>query len=149
MSDDLLARINSGDIGRDTIFQIEDIIKTELAPVEAEMYHYFAGGVYEREMRIKAGTLLTGKIHLTEHLAKLVSGTLRIWSESEQGIFTGPMTFVSHPGVKRLGYAETDVVFSTFHYVGEEMDLTTIENMLAVETEEQYLQHLEEKKCLS
>lgn len=116
---------------------VEDVIK-QFPQTEIETRHYFAGGVYEREILVPAGTMITGKIHLTEHLAKLVSGVLRIWSEHEQGIFTGPVTFVSQPGAKRVGYAETDVVFSTFHAVGENTDIEEIEKELVVDTIEQY-----------
>lgn len=121
----------------DAVQTVEDIIK-QFPQAEIETRHYFAGGVYEREILVPAGTLITGKIHLTEHLAKLVSGVLRIWSESEQGVFTGPVTFISQPGEKRLGYAETDVVFSTFHYVGENTDVDEIEKALVVDTIEQF-----------
>lgn len=131
----------------DAVQAVEDVIK-QFPQTEIETRHYFAGGVYEREILVPAGTMITGKIHLTEHLAKLVSGTLRIWSEHEQGIFTGPVTFVSKPGAKRIGYAETDVVFSTFHNVAEKMDITEIEQALVVDTLEQYQALTESKLCL-
>lgn len=122
----------------DEIVFVEDVIKT-LPQVEIENRHHFAGGIYEREIFVKAGTIITGKIHKTEHLAKLVSGTMRIYSEHDQAIFTGPHTFKSKPGVKRLGVAETDCVFSTFH-VMEEKPIEEIERELVVDTREQYLE---------
>ncbi|MFZ2405047.1 MAG: hypothetical protein WAW41_07915 [Methylobacter sp.] len=121
----------------DAVQAVEDVIK-QFPQVDIETRHYFAGGVYEREILVPAGTMITGKIHLTEHLAKLVSGTLRIWSEHDQGVFTGPVTFVSQPGAKRVGYAETDVVFSTFHAVGDKTDIEEIEQALVVDTIDQY-----------
>lgn len=130
----------------EAIQSIEDVIKT-FPQTEIETRHYFAGGVYEREILVPHGTLITGKIHLTEHLAKLVSGTLRIWSASEQGIFTGPVTFVSQPGAKRIGYAETDVVFSTFHYVGNKANIAIIEAELVVDTIDQFYALQGLQKC--
>jgi hypothetical protein len=131
----------------EAIQSVEDIIKT-FPQAEIQTNHYFAGGVYEREILVPAGTLITGKIHLTEHLAKLVSGVLRIWSEREQGIFTGPLTFISEPGAKRIGYAETDVVFSTFHAVGDNTDVEAIEQALVVDTIKQYQLVQEKASCL-
>lgn len=119
---------------------IEDIIR-QFPQTEIETRHYFAGGIYEREIHVPQGTIITGKIHLTEHLAKLVHGVLRIISEDQQDVFVGPHTFVSRPGIKRLGYADTDVVFSTFHFVGDKTDLDEIEKSLVVDTLEQYLEH--------
>jgi hypothetical protein len=107
--------------------------------MEYELKHHFAGGIYEREMVVPAGFWFTGKIHLTEHLCKLNSGTMTIYSEHERGTYTGPCTFASKPGVKRLGFSHTECSFSNFHIVGEERDLETIEKMLVVDTMEQYL----------
>ena len=129
---------NANDLSAVEIVQlIEEVIK-QYPQQDIETRHYFGGGVYEREILVPANTLITGKIHLTEHLAKLVSGTMSIFSESDHGEFTAPMTFVSTPGVKRIGYAHTDCVFSTFHYVGDETDIKVIENALVVDTMEEY-----------
>ena len=116
---------------------VENIIK-EYPQVEIETHHYFGGGVYEREILVKPGTIITGKVHLTEHLAKLVKGTMTIYGDHESGTFTGPVTFVSKPGAKRVGYAHDDVVFSTFHSVGDEVSIEALDKMLVVDTVEQY-----------
>lgn len=127
---------------------IEDIIK-QFPQTDIETRHYFAGGIYEREIHVPQGTMITGKIHLTEHLAKLIHGVLRIISADQQDVFVGPHTFVSHPGIKRLGYADTDVVFSTFHFVGDKTDIDEIEKSLVVDTLEQYLKHTEKQERLT
>jgi len=124
----------------DLVQQVEDIVK-QYPQLPIETHHYFGGGVYEREIIVPANTLITGKIHLTEHLAKLVSGTMSIFSEDEAGTYTGPVTFVSKPGVKRIGYARTDVVFSTFHAVGDETDIEALEHYLVVDSMAEYLEH--------
>jgi len=126
---------------------VEAVVKT-FPQAEIVTNHYFAGGIYEREIIVPAGTIITGKIHLTEHLAKLVKGTLTIFSETERGTFTGPVTFKSMPGVKRVGYAHDEVVFSTFHHVGDETDIEAIEDALVVETPEEYLLHAHSREAL-
>jgi len=68
---------------------IENIIRT-FPQTEIETRHYFAGGVYEREIHVPQGTIITGKVHLTEHLAKLVHGVLRIISDDDNDVFVGP-----------------------------------------------------------
>lgn len=124
-------------IAIDKVQALEDWIKTK-PQGEYPCRHYFAGGVYEREITVPAGHVITGKIHLTEHLAKLVKGTMTIYSNEGSGTITGPITFVSTPGSKRAGYAHDEVTFSTFHYVGDKTDLNLIESDLVVETYEQY-----------
>ena len=127
---------------------VEDIIK-QFPQVEIETNHYFAGGVYEREVIVKAGTIITGKVHLTEHLAKLVKGTMTIYGNDDFGTFTAPHTFISKPGAKRAGYAHDDCYFSTFHTVGDNSDIEEIESALVVDTVEQYQHYLEVTKCPS
>jgi hypothetical protein len=126
---------------------LEYLIKEQPQSVY-ELNEYLAGGVYEREIKVPANEAITGEIHLTSHLAKLVSGTMLIYDGEETGEFTGPHTFVSHPGAKRLGITLTDCVFSTFHYVGDKTDFSEIKDSLVVETIEQY--HLtQEAVCRS
>ncbi len=126
--------------GIDQIQAVENWIKQQ-PQIDIETRHHFAGGVYEREILVPEGALITGKIHLHEHLAKLVSGTMTIYSEESGGTFTGPRTFVSKPGAKRIGYAHTDCVFSTFHAT-ELTDPEELEKILVVETKDQYLEHM-------
>ena len=118
---------------------VEQAIREINRPPDIETKHYFAGGVYEREIHVPAGSLITGKIHLTEHLAKLTKGTMTIFANGESNTFTGPCTFVSQPGIKRMGYAHDDCVFSNFHFVGDIETAEEAEKLLVVDTNEQYL----------
>lgn len=127
---------------------VEDFIKLQ-PQVDIETRHHFAGGVYEREIFVPAGTIITGKIHITEHLAKLVKGTMTIYGDNTRGEFTGPVTFISKPGEKRVGYAHDDVIFSTFHAVGDESDISKIEADLVVDTLEQYQLEQDKKRALT
>ncbi|MGH8500490.1 MAG: hypothetical protein ACRERV_17015, partial [Methylococcales bacterium] len=106
--------------------------------LDVKTNHYFSGGIYEREIIVPAGSLIVGKIHLYAHLAKLSIGTMSILSAQSCETLEGPRTFVSLPGEKRLGYARTDCVFSTFHFVGSETDLDVLEKKLVVGTLEEY-----------
>ncbi len=103
---------------------------------EPEVIHHFAPGVYMRELRIKKGTILTGAIHKTEHLC-ILNGDIEIASEDGKGRFTGYLTFKSKPGVKRIGYAHEDTVFTTVHPT-HETDIPTILKQLVVFTFEDY-----------
>lgn len=127
---------------------VEGIIK-QYPQTEIATKHYFAGGVYEREIFVPKGTIITGKVHLTEHLAKLTNGTMTIFGDNENGEYVGPKTFISEPGAKRAGYAHTNCYFSTFHYVGNETDIEELERALVVDTVEQYNLIQGDKKCHS
>ena len=125
----------------------EDIIK-QYPQTAIATNHYFAGGIYEREIFVPKGTIITGKVHLTEHLAKLTSGMMTIFGDKETGDYVAPKTFISKPGAKRAGYAHTDCFFSTFHAVGDETDIEALEKALVVDTVEQYQLMQDKKTCL-
>lgn len=104
-----------------------------------EVIHHFAPGVYMREMRIKKGTVLIGKIHKNTHLCVL-NGDIEIASQEGKGRFTGYLTFLSNPGIKRIGYAYEDTVFTTIHATTQ-TDITELESALVVNTFDEYDQY--------
>jgi len=125
---------------KSAILAAEDIIKA--APqVELEVHHHFSSGVYAREMFIPAGTVLTGKIHKTEHLCIMSAGEMEIADENGVQRICAPATFISKPGAKRLGVAMADSVFITVHGTYE-TDPQTLENTLVATSYEEYEQYL-------
>ena len=98
--------------------------------------HRFAPGVYAREMWMPAGCLITGKIHLTEHLNILSQGAVSVSNKGESIFMHAPHTFVSPVGTKRAIYAHEDSTWTTIH-VTELTDPDKIEEEIIVETFEQ------------
>jgi quercetin dioxygenase-like cupin family protein len=119
-------------VTRDQIKALERAIITELEPVDTPLEHHFIPGVYIRKLTLPAGTVLTGKVHSTIHGCIVAKG--RILVASEEGgtkeLVAGDV-FVSHPGVKRAGYAIEDTVFINVHANAEETrDLEVLEAQL-------------------
>jgi hypothetical protein len=55
-------------------------------------------------------------VHKTETIGILSKGKMRIWREDATSIVVeAPYTHVGRPGVKRIGYALDDVLWTTFH----------------------------------
>ena len=77
--------------------------------------HYFAPGVYGREMLIPAGTVIVGKIHKHAHLNVITQGVIKVVTEFEEVVYEGPRTWISQPGIKRAVYALEDTVWLTVH----------------------------------
>jgi quercetin dioxygenase-like cupin family protein len=122
------------------ILQIEAQI-LQMPQVELPIEHYQIKGVYARSMFIPAGTLLTGKIHNFESIAILAKGTIRITNGTESYVISEGHIMVDQPGVKRLGYAETDVIFITVHRT-DNTEIEAIEDELVSTTFEEYEQQL-------
>jgi hypothetical protein len=96
--------------------------------VELPIKHYFAPNLYAREMFIPKGTVLTGAVHKTEHLALFV-GDITVWTDSGMKRLTGHNTFVSSAGAKRVGYAHEDT-WCTGFFVTDKTDIKALENDL-------------------
>lgn len=111
--------------------------------------HYFADGIYVREIVIPAGAMLTGKIHKTAHVNIVSQGELLVWTEQGMKRIRAPFTFVSQPGTKRVGWAIEETVWSTIHpNLDSTQDLAELERQL-IWTEEEYLLEREKSLALS
>ena len=62
-----------------------------------------------------ANCLITGKIHLTEHLNILSQGRVSVSNKGESVTMEAPYTFVSPVGTKRAIYAHEDSTWTTIH----------------------------------
>ena len=103
--------------------------------MEIDPTHYFADGLYAREIFIPKGTILTGKIHRTEHLNIISKGDISVMTEHGIKRIKAPCTMVSKPGTKRVGYAHEDTVWTTIH-ASAERDLDKLEVLLIAPTYE-------------
>lgn len=109
-----------------TIQQFERQLKAMPGQIQIEPVHYFADGLYGREITIPAGTVLTGKIHKAAHLNFLMRGEITVWTEQGMRRLVGPQVIVSQPGAKRVGLAHTDTVWITVH-ASKETELDKLE----------------------
>jgi hypothetical protein len=92
--------------------------------------HYFADGMYCREVARPAGTLIVGKVHKQEHFYIVMTGEVEITSagQTPQRVI-GPRVIVSTVGTKRAVFAHTHAVCMTVHRT-DSRDLEEIEREL-------------------
>lgn len=141
MTDIEIIDVSGGEHTRVKILRLEDYMKT-LPPVEIEPVHYHAKGLYAREIFIPKGTLLTGKIHRSEHLNIISKGDISVVTEFGTKRIVAPFTMVSQPGTKRVGYANEDTVWTTIHAT-DEVEIEKLEAELVTDTYEEYEAALE------
>ena len=99
---------------------------SNLPQAHIPMRHYFAGGIYAREMTLSAGVSVVGAVHRTEHLCTISQGRLLVSDGENSKEMSAPHTFVSKPGTQRVGYGLETTVWTTYHNVGGETDLDKI-----------------------
>lgn len=95
---------------REMISQLENAL-FKFPQIDIPVKHYFAKGLYAREIFAKAGTLMTGKIHKHEHLNILLKGEVHLISEDADLVVSAPATFTASAGVKKVGYFMKDSIF--------------------------------------
>lgn len=94
-----------------------EMLKHEQLELPTE--HIFHGGMYCRQMFQPKGSVVLGKVHLSEHFFMLVSGTVKIGHDEVKA----PYLMTCEPGVQRALWALTDALYMTIHRT----DATTVE----------------------
>lgn len=111
--------------------------------------HHFAPGIYMRELFIPKGTVLTGKIHKTEHLNVISLGDVSVMTEEGVKRLRASSVVHSLPGIKRAIYAYEDSIWINVHHNStNERDLDKIDDLFVVDTFEQFLSFKEQKQMI-
>ena len=108
-----------------------------LPQVDCPVRHVFAEGLYARELTIPAGVTCTGKVHLTEHISILSKGSITVWTDEGMATLEAPAIVTSKPGLKRVGHAHTETVWTTVHAT-DLKDPDEIIKQICVETMDEY-----------
>jgi hypothetical protein len=103
---------------RKAVEQIEDAMQG-MPPAFLPIKHYFANGMYAREMTMPAGTIVTGAIHKTTHFCILSQGRVHVMSEDGIEELVAPAIIISQPGTKRAIHALEDTVWTNIHATNE------------------------------
>ena len=129
----LIKNHESKEVFREKILKLQDcMIDMKENHIEPKLDHFFAPGMYARQMTIEAGTTIVGKIHRHAHVNIISKGRIEVSTEFGRAVYEGPYTFVSEPGTKRCVHAITDTIWTTIHAVESE-DLEEIEKQVIAE----------------
>lgn len=112
---------------REQIIQLQE----SMIPIQCdqpEPTHFFAPGMYLRELTVPSGMLLVGKIHKHAHFLVVTKGRAEVISEFGRTIVEPGHISVSQPGTKRVVLALEDTQFITIHLnLDDTQDLSIIE----------------------
>jgi hypothetical protein len=97
---------------REKVDRLEAEMKA-FPPIEIPVRHYFATGLYVREITIPAGVLAVGKIHKTQHINMLSKGDVTMVTDTGSKRVSAPYTWVVEPGKKAAAYAHEETVWSS------------------------------------
>lgn len=120
-------------IDTETIPTRDQIVRLQEAmlPIQCqqpEPRHFFAPGMYLRELVVPAGMLMVGKIHKHTHFLLVLKGRAEVISEFGRMVVEAGHISISPAGSKRVVLALEDTQFVTVHINPTDTeDLTVIE----------------------
>lgn len=105
----------------------------QLPPEARPVRHFFAPGLYCRELFLPAGAAAVGSIHRHSHIA-MVLGDITIYSLEGLRRITGCETFVSPAGVERAVFVHADTWVTNIHpNPTDEQDIDKLEQMFVTD----------------
>jgi len=116
---DIMLHLQTG-ICRDAAMRLldeaESIMAASAPVIDFPVEHLFTPGLYTRVIFMPAGSLLTSKIHKTQHPFTIMKGRVSVWTK-EQGIqhLEAPHFGITEPDTRRLLYVHEDTVWMTYH----------------------------------
>ena len=100
----------------DIIDRCEDEIAKVCEEGDLPLKHTFTPGLYIRQIFIPARTILTSRIHLTEHPYVISKGDISVWTKEVGTVrLRAPYSGVTRPGTRRLLFAHEDTIWTTYH----------------------------------
>ena len=99
--------------------------------VDCPLVHRFSKGLYIREVSMPAGTIVTTKIHRSQHPFIISKGKVNVMIGDEITTLEAPYCGITEPGTRRVIYILEDCVWSTVHLNDDDCrDLLEIESRL-------------------
>lgn len=83
--------------------------------VECPLVHRFTKGLYIREVTMPAGTVVTTKIHRSQHPFIISQGKVNVMIGEDIQTLEAPYCGITEPGTRRIIYVLETCVWTTFH----------------------------------
>lgn len=100
--------------------------------MQAEIIHHFNDGLYTKEMRVPAGSIVMKHTHQHDHQSVLCTGTAIVVVGEKAHKYTGPVVLNIKGGIEHEVFAETDIVWLCQH-VTDITDESEIDEVLIKE----------------
>lgn len=99
-------------------------------PVECPVVNTFTPGLYSRKTTMPAGSIVTSKIHKTEHQFVVLAGRCKVYTE-EAGVveYKAGDSGITKPGTRRVLVMLETTTWMTFHPT-DETDIGVIEEQI-------------------
>jgi hypothetical protein len=98
------------------IDELEATMLNNFSMINCPLVHRFTEGLYVREIFMPAGSLITSKIHKTQHQFFILKGAVSVWNnDGEEVYLEAPYIGTTEPGTRRILYIWEDCIWATSH----------------------------------
>lgn len=105
-----------------------------LPQVACDVMHAFSGGIYIRQVTLKAGTLVMGHRHKTTHCNIMLTGRMTMFGlNGKRDLLVAPVICTAEPG-RKVAYIHEDVLWLNL-FPTEETDVEKLEEMFLDKSE--------------
>jgi len=113
------------------IDELEATMVENFPLINCPLNHRFTEGMYVREIFMPAGSLITSKIHKTQHQYFILKGAVSVWiDEGEEAYLEAPYIGITEPGTRRVLYVWDDCIWATSHPNPDNENLEQIEERI-------------------
>ena len=125
------------------IDELEVAMLANFEPLYCPVNHLFTNNLYAREIFMPAGSLITSKIHKTEHPYTISKGVVSVSIDGgEWDEISAPYTGITKPGTRRVLYVIEDCIWTTYHIIE---GMTSDYNGLSEDDKNAIVDKIEEK----
>lgn len=114
-----------GDLGPVELANLAEKALMQEEQIHCPLQHFFAPGVYIRQITMPAGTMIVGQQHKTEHPNVILKGKALVSINGVCEVVEAGMTFISGCGVRKVLLVLEEMVWQTTHCI----DTTDIPNV--------------------
>lgn len=109
-----LKNISEKTIGS-SIDELEASMIENFPIVDCPVKHHFTNGTYVREIFMPKGTLITSKIHKSQHQYFILKGSAIVWIDGVEQEVSAPHIGITEAGTRRVLLITEDCIWATSH----------------------------------
>lgn len=131
-----------------SIDELEAVMVDNFPIVDCLVKNYFTEGNYVRETTMPTGSLITSKIHKTQHTYFVMKGKAIVWIDGVEHLIEAPYIGITEPNTRRVLYILEECTWATSHPNPDNESLEQIEERI-IEKHDNPLLSLEIKERIN
>jgi hypothetical protein len=112
------------------IDRLEAMMLNNFPMVDCKTVHKFTDGLYTRETTMPTGSLITSKIHKTQHPFFVMKGKAIVWIDGVETLIEAPYIGITEPNTRRVLYIIEECTWATTHFNPDNESVEKIEERI-------------------